>query len=148
MGMTFDECCMRHALQLAGQAAKAGEVPVGAVLVQDNQVIAEGWNQPIHASDPTAHAEIMALRAAGQTLQNYRLNGTTLYVTLEPCLMCAGAMMQARVARVVYGAPDVRWGARQAVSGNHDVVYEGGVLAAESAQLLKAFFAGRRGSCL
>jgi len=136
---------MMRALELAHAAAAQGEVPVGAVLVSQNQILAEGWNHPIAACDPTAHAEMVVLRKAAASLQNYRLTGTTLYVTLEPCLMCAGALIQARVARVVYGASDVRWGARQSVSANHDVIYEGGLMADESAALLQAFFAGRRG---
>lgn len=145
MGITFDEQCMRRALMLARQGAGSGEVPVGAVLVLDQEIIAEGWNHPVSACDPTAHAEIVALRAAATAIKNYRLTGATLYVTLEPCLMCAGAIMQARIARVVYGAPDVRWGARQqATAGNHHVVYEGGLLGEESATLLQAFFAARR----
>lgn len=135
---------MQHALALAARAAEAGEVPVGAVLVVRDEIVAEGWNQPVRACDPTAHAEMIALRQAAKSLGNYRLTGSTLYVTLEPCLMCAGALIHARVARVVYGASDVRWGARRAVAANHDVVYEGGLLAAESAALLQAFFSARR----
>lgn len=135
---------MQHALELAKQAATLGEVPVGAVLVRGEEWLSEGWNQPISAHDPTAHAEITALRAAACQAKNYRLPGTVLYVTLEPCLMCAGALMQSRVAKVIYAAPDIRWGARQAVLGNHCVVYEGGLLEAQSAVLLQDFFAGRR----
>lgn len=142
--MIDDQTYMAHALQLAARAAEMGEVPVGAVLVKNGKMVAEGWNQPVSACDPTAHAEIITLRQAAKTLGNYRLTGSTLYVTLEPCLMCAGAMIHARVARVVYGAPDVRWGARRTVSSNHDVIYEGGLLVSESAALLQAFFAQRR----
>ncbi len=142
---TFDHDCMQHALTLARHGADVGEVPVGAVLVVGEAVIASGWNCPISQHDPTAHAEIVALRAAANKLQNYRLTGATLYVTLEPCLMCAGAMQQARVARVIYGAPDVRWGARgQLPSGNHQVEYVGGLLAEASTALLREFFAARR----
>ncbi|MEA2080452.1 MAG: tRNA adenosine(34) deaminase TadA, partial [Pseudomonadota bacterium] len=102
---------MRYALGLAGRAEAQGEVPVGAIIVQDDKVIGEGWNRPISSNDPTAHAEIVAMRAAAQQLDNYRLTGTTLYVTLEPCLMCAGAMIHARIGRLVFGAYDPRRGA-------------------------------------
>ena len=143
---------MRRALVLARQAEEAGEVPVGAVLVRDGAVIAEGWNHPIGAHDPSAHAEMMALRAAGATLQNYRLTGTTLYVTLEPCAMCAGAIVQARVARVVFGADDPKAGAAGSVFNllaseklNHRAEIVGGVLAQECGELLRRFFQQRRG---
>jgi tRNA(adenine34) deaminase len=144
----FDIACMREALLLARRGEAAGEVPVGAVLVREGGIIAKGFNCPIGLNDPTAHAEICAIRAAAQNLNNYRLTGTVLYVTLEPCLMCAGAIQQARIARVIYAAADVRWGARHLLgtgnSTNHQVIYSGGLLEDEAAQLLKAFFAARR----
>ncbi|MEN8207569.1 MAG: tRNA adenosine(34) deaminase TadA [Pseudomonadota bacterium] len=143
---------MQTALLLADRAAASGEVPVGAVLVQGESLLAEGWNQPIAAHDPTAHAEVMALRAAGSSLGNYRLAGTTLYVTLEPCLMCVGAMVHARIARLVFGAVDPKSGAVSScmrgfeVPGlNHRVEWSGGMLAGECGELLKAFFRSRRG---
>ena len=142
---------MREALELARQAAQSGEVPVGAVVVKDGGVVGRGMNRPIAGHDPSAHAEIAALRDAGQHLQNYRLVGCTLYVTLEPCAMCVGAMLHARVARVVYGAPDPKTGACGSVINlvgeaklNHHATVEGGVLAEESAELLRTFFAARR----
>jgi tRNA(adenine34) deaminase len=134
-----DEAFMRRALALAGKAEAEGEVPVGAVVVMEGGVVGEGWNRPIAASDPTAHAEIQALRAAAQKLKNYRLTGATLYVTLEPCDMCVGAMFHARVARVVYGATDPK----KLVLKNR-VALEGGVLAEECGAVLSAFFAARR----
>jgi len=130
---------MRRALELARRAAGEGEVPVGALVVSGGQVVGEGWNRPIGASDPTAHAEIEALRAAARTLGNYRLTGATLYVTLEPCDMCLGAMFHARVARVVYGATDPK-----KLVLKSQVKAEGGVLAAECGAVLSAFFAARR----
>ena len=130
---------MRRALELAGRAQREGEVPVGSVVVVEGRVVGEGWNRPIAASDPTAHAEILALRAAAQTLNNYRLTGATLYVTLEPCDMCLGAMFHARIARAVFGAIDPK---KQVLKSQ--VNLEGGVLAAECGALLKAFFASRR----
>ncbi len=143
---------MGKALEWARQAASLGEVPVGAVLVHNNQMIGGGFNRPITTSDPTAHAEIEALRAACLTLANYRLPGTTLYVTLEPCAMCAGAMVNARIGRLVFAARDIRFGAvrskfRLADSDllNHRIEIVEGVRAAESAQLLADFFASRRG---
>ncbi|MEJ2061567.1 MAG: tRNA adenosine(34) deaminase TadA [Gammaproteobacteria bacterium] len=146
-----DEQWMRRALELARRAEAEGEVPVGAVLVKDGAVIAEGWNRPIGTHDPTAHAEIVALRAAAQALGNYRLPDATLYVTLEPCTMCLGAMLHARVQRLVYAAPDPKTGA---VGGmidlqsmgryNHRMEVTGGVLEDEAAGLLKAFFRARR----
>ncbi len=146
---------MRRALALAQRAAQAGEVPVGALLVQGGEVLGEGWNQPIGASDPTAHAEIVALRAAAARIGNYRLVGSTLYVTLEPCPMCAGAMVHARVARVVFGATDPRAGAAGAVFDllrspalNHRAEVSGGILAEECATLLREFFRARRASTL
>lgn len=143
---------MRRALELARQAEAAGEVPVGAVLVRDGRIIGEGANQPIGGHDPSAHAEIVALRAAGQAEQNYRLPGTTLYVTLEPCPMCAGAIVHARVARVVYAARDPRTGAAGSVFDllpsderfNHRTAAEGGLLAEEAGQMLRDFFRARR----
>ena len=144
---------MHLALAEARAAAAAGEVPVGAVVVQGGRVIATGRNAPIGRHDPTAHAEIAALRAAAQALGNYRLDGCTLYVTLEPCAMCAGAMLHARLARVVFGAPDPRTGAAGSVLNvfdeprlNHQTVVQGGVLAEEGGQLLRAFFEPRRGN--
>ena len=142
---------MQHALMLAQKAWDLGEVPVGAVVVKDGEVIATGFNQPIAKHDPTAHAEIIALRAAAEILGNYRLPGCELYVTLEPCVMCAGAMMHARLARVVYGAPDFKTGACGSVVNlfeqeklNHHTALQGGVMAQECGQLLKDFFAERR----
>ena len=144
---------MRRALELAQSAEGAGEVPVGAVLVaSDGQIIGEGWNRPIGAHDPTAHAEIVALRAAANAAGNYRLPGTTLYVTLEPCPMCAGAIVHARVERVVFATSDPRSGAAGSVFDllpsderfNHYTRCEGGVLAQESADMLRRFFRVRR----
>jgi len=142
---------MRHAYGLAQRAAEEGEVPVGAVLVWDNVLIAEGWNCPISSNDPTAHAEINVLRAAARELDNYRLVDTTLYVTLEPCVMCAGALIHARVRRLVYGASEPKSGAVDSVfevlgdpRHNHKVEVCGGVMAQESAALLQAFFKSRR----
>ena len=142
---------MRRALELATLAAREGEVPVGAVLVKDGELIAEGRNRPIADHDPTAHAEIQLLRAAGKAMQNYRLSGTTLYVTLEPCPMCAGAIVHARVGRVVFAATDPRTGAAGSIYNilqsnelNHRCEVEGGVLAEESATLLRGFFRSRR----
>lgn len=149
----LDIAFMRQADALAAHAAAQGEVPVGAVLVRDGEVVGTGWNQPIALSDPTAHAEIMALRDAGRRLGNYRLTGTTLYVTLEPCAMCSGALLHARVARVVYGATDPRAGAAGSVFEilttdrlNHRVDVQGGVEAATAAARLQAFFRERRGN--
>ena len=131
---------MQRALELARRAQAEGEVPVGAVVVMEGRIVGEGSNRPIAASDPTAHAEIQALRAAAAALQNYRLTGATLYVTLEPCDMCLGAMFHARIARVVYGAKDPK---KQVLKSQ--VKLEGGVLAKESGELLSGFFAARRG---
>ncbi len=146
-----DERWMRHALALAQHAAEQGEVPVGAVIVRENELIAEGWNQPISARDPSAHAEILALRAAGRRQANYRLNDCTLYVTLEPCVMCAGAILHARLARVVFGAWDPKAGAVSSVYDvlsvprlNHSLECTGGVLAEECGALLRDFFKARR----
>ena len=130
---------MRRALALAHRAQEEGEVPVGALVVSEERIIGEGWNRPISASDPTAHAEIQALRAAAAAARNYRLTGATLYVTLEPCAMCLGAMFHARIARAVYGADDPK----KLVLRN-GVRLEGGVLAPECGAMLSAFFAARR----
>jgi tRNA(adenine34) deaminase len=138
MGMT-DEAFMRRALELAQRAQAEGEVPVGAVVALEEKILGEGWNRPIAASDPTAHAEIQAMRAASSALSNYRLTGATLYVTLEPCDMCIGAMFHARIARVVFGATDPK----KLVLKNR-VALEGGVLAGECGALLSRFFAARR----
>ena len=142
---------MKMALMQAHLARDAGEVPVGAVLVANQQVIATGHNQPIGHHDPSAHAEIVTLKAAGATLNNYRLPETTLYVTLEPCMMCCGAIMHARVSRLVYGASDAKTGCVHSVMKlfdnaqlNHHTMVEGGVLADECAQVLKDFFKERR----
>ncbi|PPD22721.1 MAG: tRNA adenosine(34) deaminase TadA [Methylobacter sp.] len=146
-----DEAWMRYAIRLAQRAEAAGEVPVGAVLVKDNQCVSEGWNSPISLNDPSAHAEINALRQAGQKLANYRLLETTLYVTLEPCLMCVGALVQARVTRLVFGAYDPKRGAVESAFNfaesrfvNHRFEYTGGVLAEACGELLKDFFLARR----
>jgi len=130
---------MRKALELARRAQSEGEVPVGAVLVLENEIVGEGWNRPISASDPTAHAEIQAMRAAARKLENYRLTGATLYVTLEPCDMCVGAMFHARVSKVVFGATDPK---KQVLK--NQVKLEGGLLAQECGALLSGFFASRR----
>lgn len=134
-----DEDFMRRALQLAQQAQAEGEVPVGSVVVLDERILGEGWNRPIAASDPTAHAEIQALRAAARSARNYRLTGATLYVTLEPCDMCLGAMFHARIARVVFGATDPK---KQGLRSQ--VAVEGGLLAQECGEILSRFFASRR----
>ena len=134
-----DEAFMRRALELAKRAEQEGEVPVGAVVVMDGGIVGEGWNRPISARDPTAHAEIQAMRAAAGALKNYRLSGATLYVTLEPCDMCLGAMFHARIARAVYGATDPK---KQVLKSQ--VRLEGGLLAAECGTLLTGFFAARR----
>jgi tRNA(adenine34) deaminase len=146
-----DEDYMGRALALAREAAAAGEVPVGAVIVRDGTIIAEGWNQPIRAHDPSAHAEMIALRAAGQALGTYRLTDTTVYVTLEPCAMCAGAMVHARVRRLVFGATDPRAGAAGSIFNivqhaalNHRLEVSGGVLAEECGTMLRGFFVARR----
>jgi tRNA(adenine34) deaminase len=148
-----DEAFMREALALAAQGRAAGEVPVGAVLVLDGHVVGRGFNAPISRNDPSAHAEMVALREAAAVLGNYRLPGSTLYVTLEPCTMCAGAMMHARVARVVFGAPDPKTGACGGVLDlfaearlNHHATVAGGVLAEDCGELLRAFFRERRGA--
>ena len=146
-----DERFMREAMELARQGSERGEVPVGAVLVQDGEVIGRGFNCPISTSDPSAHAEMVAIRAAAAAVQNYRLPGSTLYVTLEPCSMCAGLIVHSRIARVVYGTTEPKAGV--AVSRgqffsqdflNHRVLIEGGVLAQECSEMLSAFFKVRR----
>ena len=142
---------MQEALKLAQHAASQHEVPVGAVLVLDNEIIGTGWNQPIASIDPTAHAEIIALRNAAHKLDNYRLINTTLYVTLEPCIMCLGAMLQARITRLVFGAYDPKAGAVKSVFNildnqqlNHRITWQGGILATECGVLLRAFFKDKR----
>ncbi len=146
-----DEYWMQHALTLAAQAGKQAEIPVGAVLVADDKLIGEGFNAPISLHDPTAHAEILALRQGAQFLQNYRLINTTLYVSLEPCLMCVGAMVHARIARLVYAANDPKTGAIQSQCAaldypfhNHRIKYAGGLLAEIGSQLLSEFFRKKR----
>ena len=146
-----DESWMRYAIRLAQRAETAGEVPVGAVLVKNEKVIAEGWNAVIETHDPSAHAEVVAIRRAGKVIENYRLIGTTLYVTLEPCVMCMGAITQARIRRLVFGAFDEKRGCvcnalnlSDAPFLNHRVEWQGGVLEASCSQVLKDFFAGRR----
>ncbi|MEJ2622666.1 MAG: tRNA adenosine(34) deaminase TadA [Candidatus Thiodiazotropha sp.] len=147
-----DHRFMQHALMLAARAEQQGEVPVGAVVVREGRLIGEGWNQPISGQDPTAHAEIVALRRAAQSEQNYRLPESTLYVTLEPCPMCAGAIVHARVKRVVYGAADPKGGAAGSVFDllptdgrfNHRVEVEGGLMKEQSAKLLQDFFRRKR----
>ncbi len=142
---------MLLALEQARRAAAAGEVPVGAVVVVNGTVIGTGYNQPISSLDPTAHAEIVALRAAAANVQNYRLTGSVMYVTVEPCLMCVGAMVHARVGHIVYGAAEPKAGAIESMTKaheqpglNHRLTAEGGVLAEESRELLQAFFQARR----
>jgi tRNA(adenine34) deaminase len=146
-----DERWMRHALALAARAEAEGEVPVGAVVVRGDELLGEGWNRPVALKDPTAHAEILALREAAQKAGDYRLGGATLYVTLEPCPMCAAAIAHARVARLVFGAWDPRQGAAGSVFNlvtarelNHRVDTFGGVLSEECGELLRNFFATRR----
>lgn len=146
-----DAIFMQRAIQLAKTAADHQEVPVGAVLVLNNQIIGEGWNHPIQAHDPSAHAEIIALRHAADRIKNYRIVNSTLYVTLEPCVMCVGAIVHARVQRVVYGASDPKTGAVSSVFNlseasqfNHRVEYVGGLLAEECGELLRQFFRARR----
>ena len=142
-----DETFMRAAIELAKRAEAAREVPVGAVLVQGGEIIGEGWNRPIASGDPTAHAEIVALRKAAERMHNYRLGGSALYVTLEPCVMCAGALLTARVERLVFAARDVRFGAIRSKFRlvdsellNHRVVVDEGLLAAECGEMVSRFF--------
>lgn len=142
---------MRMALDLAAQAAAAGEVPVGAVVVRDGEVLGQGWNRPISTCDATAHAEIVALREASRACGNYRLPGATLYVTIEPCTMCVGAMVHARIARVVFGAPEPKAGAlvsqlnlADANHWNHRLQVTGDVCGEEAAEIMRAFFQMRR----
>ncbi len=149
--MSRDESWMRHALELAARAEAEGEVPVGALVVRDDTVLGKGWNRPIAARDPTAHAEMLALREAAAHSGDYRLGGATLYVTLEPCPMCAAAMAHARISRLVFGAWDPRQGAAgsafnlvTAPAMNHQIDSFGGVLSEECGALLRGFFAGRR----
>ena len=151
MQAELDRQFMQQALDQAKLAAIAGEVPVGAVLVRDGQVISTGFNQSISKSDPSAHAEMMALRAAAHDESNYRLPGTTLYVTLEPCIMCAGAMLHARVERVVFGTADPKTGAAGSVLNvflekkiNHQTQVEGGIMGDECGKILRDFFKERR----
>jgi tRNA(adenine34) deaminase len=146
-----EEKLMREALALAAEARAAGEVPVGAVVVKDGRIVGRGYNRPITSKDPSAHAEIVALREAAAALDNYRLPGCELYVTLEPCAMCVGAMVHARLARVVYGARDPKTGACGSIvdlpaisQWNHHGAFEGGLLEAECGEILKGFFAARR----
>jgi tRNA(adenine34) deaminase len=142
---------MSRALELAQRARAEGEVPVGAVVVHEGRIVGEGWNHPISSADATSHAETEAIRSACKALGNYRIPGATLYVTLEPCVMCAGAIIHARIGRVVFGAPDPKTGAGGSVINlfaekrlNHHAVVSAGVMAEESSAMLKAFFAGRR----
>ncbi len=145
------ELWMRRALELADRAEGEGEVPIGAVVVRDGQLLGEGWNQVISTADPTAHAEIVALRDAARAVGNYRLPGSVLYVTLEPCTMCAGAMIHARVEKLIFAAKEPKAGVVCSTCSlldepryNHRVSWQGGVLAEESSQRLKAFFKSRR----
>ncbi len=146
-----DEAWMRHAIRLAQRAEDEGEVPIGALLVKENKLISEGWNMPISCCDPTAHAEIIAIRKAGQVLDNYRLIGTTLYVTLEPCVMCMGAISHSRIQRLVFSAYDPKRGAvchalnlSNADFLNHTINWKGGVLERETSTLLSNFFQAKR----
>ena len=149
--MTSDQQWMKRALELAVRAQEQGEVPVGAVVVDNDEIIGEGWNQPIAQSDPTAHAEIQALREASLADSNYRLSGKTLFVTLEPCIMCAGAIIHARISRVIFGAHDPKTGAAGSIVNifqntqlNHHTQVTGSVLEPECASLLQKFFQDRR----
>jgi tRNA(adenine34) deaminase len=149
----MDEAFMREALAEADAAREAGEVPVGAIIILDDKIIARGRNAVIASSDPTAHAEIVALREAAKVIGNYRLNGAVLYSTIEPCAMCAGALVLARIARVVYGARDPKAGALETHFGicstdflNHQVSVEGGILEGECSRVLQSFFRDRRSS--
>jgi tRNA(adenine34) deaminase len=147
----LDQQYMRMAIEQAQLAAQSGEVPVGAVLVRDGQVISKAFNKPITNHDPSAHAEMLALREGALAQENYRIPGSTLYVTLEPCAMCSGAMLHARIDRVVYGAPDPKTGAAGSALDlfsskqiNHQTSVEGGIMSEECGQLLRDFFKGRR----
>ncbi|MBU3603763.1 MULTISPECIES: tRNA adenosine(34) deaminase TadA [unclassified Polynucleobacter] len=147
----LDQQYMQMAIEQAQLAAQAGEVPVGAVLVKDGKVVSKAFNKPITNHDPSAHAEMLALREASLAQENYRIPGSTLYVTLEPCAMCSGAMLHARIDRVVYGAPDPKTGAAGSVIDlfaskkiNHQTSVEGGIMSEECGQLLRDFFKGRR----
>lgn len=151
MSRSAEEVFMREALELARQAEALGEVPVGAVVVKDGEIVGRGFNAPISRHDPSAHAEMMALRDAAQRLGNYRLPGCELFVTLEPCAMCSGAIFHARIARVVFGARDLKTGAAGSALDlfataqiNHHAEVEGGILAAECGAVLSGFFAARR----
>ncbi|MFZ4793358.1 MAG: tRNA adenosine(34) deaminase TadA [Blastocatellia bacterium] len=149
--MTLDEFYMRHAISEARQAEINGEVPVGAVIVLNRRIIGTGFNRPIGLTDPTAHAEIQAIRAAARQIGNYRLTGSTLYVTVEPCAMCAGSLINARISRLVYGTPDLRAGAIESVfriadnsSLNHRVEVTPGILDEECREIMQSFFRARR----
>lgn len=149
--MVEDERFMRRCLALAEQASAMGEVPVGAVVVFENEIVGEGYNQPISTSDPSAHAEIVALRSAASHIENYRLPNATLYVTVEPCTMCAGALIQARISRLVFGTPEPRSGAvcshKHVLDGehlNHRVEYKQGCMQEDCALLMQSFFQKRR----
>lgn len=151
MSDALDLFFMRHALQQAEKAREMGEVPVGCVIVKDEKIIAEGWNQPISQHDASAHAEVMAIRAAGQHMQNYRLPQTTLYVTLEPCTMCAGLMIHSRIQRLVFGASEPKTGACGSVfqvlsdqRHNHQIEVQGGIMQEACVEMIKRFFAERR----
>jgi tRNA(adenine34) deaminase len=150
-GAASDEHFMREALELAGLAAAAGEVPVGALVALEGNIVGRGYNRPVSSNDPTAHAEIIAMRDAAARVGNYRLAGCELFVTLEPCVMCSGAMMHARIARVIFGASDPKTGACGSVINlfddarlNHHAAVRGGVLAGEAVRLLQTFFSARR----
>lgn len=151
MSISSDQYFMEQALELAANAAAQGEVPVGAVVVVDGQIVGRGWNQPISSCDPSAHAEIMALRDAGAKLDNYRLSAATLYVTIEPCTMCAGALVHARIARLVYGCTEPKSGVAESNGClfhcdhfNHRIELCGGVLAQRCSTMMSAFFRQRR----
>ena len=153
MSMSTDEFYMAKALQLAEQAGAIGEVPVGAILVKDGEIVGEGFNQPISGCDPTAHAEIVAMRNAAKNLNNYRLNDCDLYVTIEPCTMCVGAMVHGRIRRVLFGALEPRAGALQSQLQlmdqshyNHSIEWQGGVLAQQCGDLISSFFRRKRKS--
>ena len=146
-----DNDFMRRALELAQRAQEEGEVPVGAVVVHEGRIVGEGWNHPISSADATSHAETEAIRAACKALSNYRIPGSTIFVTLEPCVMCSGAILHARIGRVVFGASDPKTGACGSVVNlfaesrlNHHAIVDAGLMADESAAMLRAFFAGRR----